>query len=642
MSHIGQLIDQGEYVIDNYVSSQNEDVREGLHEVLAHLDSTLNGETLIETLIELKWMLEYDGHVLIDKTSIPKDTLLTQVFPEVSTRDDFQTFFRVMSVFLGLIEQLYIVEDAEQEKRLTDEVLRGRQNVEKAIGASGVIEKIRESLSPLLELYPPGRVAQLEISVGGGEKEANLRVMPDNTVRICFWDLFWFLEQSNKHLDFNIPEVMSTWILDTLRYLETTWRPAYLPDEDFRADALNHTYFAAAHALALWYKQQSYSEAIRAFEESFKAYFSTHKDIGPKPMLDKPDDWEARSQVALQGIVGMHLFRIRSKELNWPEALRMYAHAMACFHAVTGAEYDEMWDVEFLQKELLGSGWRTIGNEWESYKNKMHDEAKLVFSHTRDVPPGKEWWPDASRYVQMIVTSLESEYIGRGTELSNYWSGEQGWIRGVKLEPGERLIDLNRDEDEKAYQRLRRYFFAEPQWGALPERAQKRLVEADRVWYSSRHGDPGAVLESVKIAVEEVLFDLLWKPCYHWIDESPKGLEILDLMNLRQKLQESGQNPSLLEYESMLRSKGLQSFLHTTSSSDEDRRLLRRLWKPLEALRKSRNLVAHDTGGRVLTREQVASLYRKFLGLGEQGILPRLASMKARLDKWAPIAVKHP
>ena len=55
--------------------------------------------------------------------------------------------------------------------------------------------------------------------------------------------------------------------------------------------------------------------------------------------------------------------------------------------------------------------------------------------------------------------------------------------------------------------------------------------------------------------------------------------------------------------------------------------------KEFRALARKRKQVAHGLGSPMLTCEQVAPLYKKFLGLGEDGILPRLALIKARLDK---------
>ena len=467
----------------------------------------------------------------------------------------------------------------------------------------------------------------------------------------------------------------------------------YEPGADRNTATFDYAYFAAAKAFALRDTEGSYSEeSIRCFQECFRTHFTAHLDIGAEPVLDNPNLEEARrvvsffslykrayhdhdtaaksaladlftengppisvddlqsrvepflskieeacSNVALQSMVGLHLSKIRALDHNWQDALRMYAHSLACFDAVTR-------EPDFGEDAFRKRNWReayeySMWDEWDRYGQQTHKEALEAFTHLRGTSGSGIAWQEVSKHVQMIIKAMEySEHLDPDFSHRPHWMEIQGWLRGAKLEPGELRDELRLEEDEKAEQRLRKYFFDNAQWRQLPEQAQRSLVEADRVWFSSQCGNPGTALESIKIAVESVMYELFWKPCFDWIDKDRlSGPEVLDVLVIRNDLQKQNRNPSLFQFESIVESKGLASYLRTLDISDTELAFVRKFRRPLESLRQTRLSVAHNPGGLMLTHEQVAPLYKKFLGLGEEGILPRLAKIKARLDRRASV-----
>ncbi len=375
----------------------------------------------------------------------------------------------------------------------------------------------------------------------------------------------------SRFYDLALPKGGETWIVESLAYLEKAHRPSYEPDTNMGVETLDYAYFAAAYAFALRDLEGSLSEqSIKALEEIFQAHFRVYLYLGAKPILDNPEQKKARSVVShlgmykqayidhdeiivsildrpefeslktqyenwpslseealmdtvgpylskiedaysfatLQAMAGLHLFRFKARGPDRPGALRIYAHTLACFEA-TLREPDSYGADAFRKRDWQKAYVHKLMDEWDRYGGPLHKEAMEVFNNLKESSEGAVLWSEVSKHVETIIKVMESsDDVNPDAAHSPYWMEAQGWLRGSKLEPGELRDELRREEDEKAEQRLRKYFFDNAQWGALPERARSSLVEADRVWYSHRLGNPGAVLGHIQKAVEEVLFDL--------------------------------------------------------------------------------------------------------------------------------------
>ena len=454
----------------------------------------------------------------------------------------------------------------------------------------------------------------------------------------------------------SLPNGGQTWLLNSLQCLEESPKKSYIPDTELGAISLDHAYFAAARAFTLRDIEGSYSEeSRRCFEECFRAYFSVHLEIGAKSALDNPDLEEARrivsfcalykkayhdkdevarsaieeyfsgggsifskndlqtlvepylskieaacSHVVLQAMVALHLFKIRCLDHEWENALRMYTHALACFDTVTR-------EPDFGEDAFRKRNWRQefgykMWDEWDRYGHRLHEEALEAFAQLRKRAGGDIDWQEVYKHIQMILKAMESDLLDPELNYIPHWREARGWVEGSKLEPGELKDELRKEEDEKAEQRLKRYFFTNQQWLTLSERAKGRLVVADKLWFSHQHRNADAALSPLQEATEDLLSDLF-------------GCE------------------TVVGFENMLRLKDPKVGFSTSDFTVAERDFVNReLLSHLKRLTDVRNKAVHAAGKPVVEREdEVALLFDAFMGIGCEGVLPRLANLKLKL-----------
>ena len=416
-----------------------------------------------------------------------------------------------------------------------------------------------------------------------------------------FWneELFWHPDQKDlngvwviagRNMGTQIiplPEGFETWTVDSLAYLEKERQVLNEPDEYKPTDALAYTYYAAAYGLILFKQENSYSEeSIRAFQESFRAYFSVYKSIGEGQDLPSLEDWYPLLDTEVQVPVGLHLFKIRVLQRDWQDALQMYAHTMACFSyaAITAIEIDST---------------TPAGVFWDSAEEGLHKEAQTVFDHIRELPqpPGDELWTEITRNVDLIIKAIKRYWGDDDAQLLSYWSGALWWLRGAKLEPDVLQRSLHKEADERAQQHLTRYFFNKDQWGALSQRARQALVDADRLWFAHRLGASDAPLIHIQMATEDIVRDLF--------------------------------DCELAGFENKLKLKDLKT---DGFSKDEEVLIKKQLPCYLKRLVSNRNPATHSPGKPPLEDErEVAVLFNTFMGIGCEGVLPRLADLKLKL-----------
>ena len=392
-----------------------------------------------------------------------------------------------------------------------------------------------------------------------------------------------------------LPDGIQDWIVDALAQLEKAHRVTYEPDIDKRRETLAYARYAAAYGLFLWQNDESYSEeSIRAFEASFRTYGSVHGAVGSITLLKDLGELagEKRQQVGLQVRVGLHLFRIRAKDLDPVVALEIYTHTLSCAAAIaaTNMSYTPIY-------ELL------LAKLWDDLEEEMHEQAKFVFAGIREASTINVDWSEIASYVEMILKSAQSPWVDPEAELTAYWTGALWWVRGAKLEPGELRDFLGKEEGERAQQRVKRYFFNKQQWETLPERAQVNLIEADRVWFSPRRGNPGAILVHLQTAAEELLYDLFG-------------------------------SKTLSAFLNMVQASESRYSLATTDFTESEKRFVNdQLPNHVRRLKDNRNWVVHATGQQIVRPDdqEMAELFTAFMGIGCQGILPRLADLRLKL-----------
>lgn len=474
-------------------------------------------------------------------------------------------------------------------------------------------------------------------------------------------DLFWHLYEATTK-DF-LPADVASWALEALSCLEGCTRVPYEPDVDDSDkidELINYSYVATAFALSLQRVEEGYSEeSRRAFKEAWRASQRFQGGMFG-PIHDEPDIEDFHSLAGLNSVISRNLFVVHALDGKWEEAIYYFAFCLVQYVGLLDAEpppifNDTLTDdpeepvVEETERRTSYSGTEYssfLGSYEEFIDHSFYQLAVDTFEKIKTSHSYEYDWRQMLKNCRTIITywpyddAFEPDDVkikdGQGDEVQalQYWFGAKSWAE-AKLEHSELKDELRKEEDEKAEQRLKRYFFSEEQWNQLPERAQRSLVEADRVWYTSRLGNVGSALDHLRIATEEVLYELFWRPCYKWLDNK-KSLDdprLLDLHTTRKELNQNNKQPSLVEFECMLGSESFKIFCETLTLDKEQREfVLRNLPEALKELRRERRRAAHSIG-RVIRRGEVSRLYSGFLGISRYGVLPRLIDLKLQLSR---------
>jgi hypothetical protein len=416
-------------------------------------------------------------------------------------------------------------------------------------------------------------------------------------------------------------------LLDGLKTSEMAMRVLYQPDgTEPLLDLMNYVHVAACRALLLK-RRLGYSDDVRwIFGEADRVITRFERAVRTTCYEYVPSNDYERSFAAVVGLVHIEVARLRAIDCKYQEAL-------GCFAA--GLSY-------------LSRGIVPTSEDLATYRGYIPkidvdpQEVADVFENLRYSTTGIDWWG----------ISFECEVIEAGWEAclrdpfdtvrdsekrewcwNAFWHSARGWA-AARLQPSEFLEQMKRTEDEQVRQRLTAYFFEATQWAALPERAQRSLIEAEKAWFSSRLGRAERVANELRIATEEVLCRLLWEPLCRWTDSTTLTLTLLDFEKIRMQLSQNGKAPTLFVfYNNVLTTNALREFLVSKSFPSQDQSfLLTALPDYLRDLNRSRAGAEHDIA-RKWDRAEVAPLFRTFMGIGRVGVLPRLAGMLADAAK---------
>ena len=332
-----------------------------------------------------------------------------------------------------------------------------------------------------------------------------------------------------------------------------------------------------------------------------------------------------RSFGAVSSLVFIEIARLRALDCNYEEALWGFSSALTTLFYSNELALDDRYvpEIDVAPQEIVN-----------------------VFEGLRDSTTGTGW-SDVATYCYCLGTvwaecfgddpsDLVQDSNGELWEWRAYWASAQGWAK-ARLQPSEFLEQMKRSEDEQARQRLVTYFFEESLWAVLSDRATRSLVDAEKAWFSSKWGRVEGIANELRIATEEVLCSLVWDPLCRWTDtRATKTLQLLEFQNIREEQSKRRKAPTLAVLKQVLRTEALRRFLIEESFPKEDQRFLREeLPEHLRRLRIRRSAAEHDIG-RSWHRGDVAPLFRIFLGVGCEGVLPRLARMLADAAKRAP------
>ena len=223
----------------------------------------------------------------------------------------------------------------------------------------------------------------------------------------------------------------------------------------------------------------------------------------------------------------------------------------------------------------------------------------------------------------LIVLNAESGDDLRGmVTWREFWHGPKAWA-SAQLSPSEYRKMREEDEWDAAERRLETYFFGR-NWSYLPGRAQERLISADILLNSTQRVALESVLNDLRVATEEMCFQVIWKP----LTQVKRGsTELLGFMKVRTELKERHppRDPGISEYIGICGEGWYVQFLGSLEIGEDDIQFLTgTLPNRMDQLRNERNSAEHEIGS-LKSRDSIESFYRGFLGIGQAGVLPELA-----------------
>lgn len=428
-----------------------------------------------------------------------------------------------------------------------------------------------------------------------------------------------------------LPDYVQEDVLETLKTLEKASRVPYEPDtEPDYGNLVVYANIAACCALLLK-ERDGFSEDVRdMLEEAWRAL----RRFGIEYMSADDQEEFSRSLCGLVSIILIELFRVRRIDGNYEEALHLFAQALSYASDTLLAAFGE---------EAIES-WRLKYEEYIPIINVNAQEAVNGFEDLRASAKTRNWrqiaadcrminlsWGDCLGSYQEFRSPEEVITDGEGREWQwlSFWEHARGWAE-AKLEPSELLEEMKRAEDERAEERLKTYFFL-GLWHYLPDRARQSLVEADRMWNSAK-GRREAIVNELRLATEATLLPMLWHPFSDWIDNQPhKSLKNLRFIDMQKELAQKQHEPSLGNLIEMWKTDNFDQFLRKTFPKQEDRSFIADLFRPLIELNRERRKAEHPPSKPASQVVNVVPVFRKFIGIGCLGILPRLAQILQKI-----------
>ncbi|MHB9092669.1 MAG: hypothetical protein ACYC7H_14755, partial [Chloroflexota bacterium] len=424
-----------------------------------------------------------------------------------------------------------------------------------------------------------------------------------------------------------------------------------------------YLHIAAARALTLK-RRDGYSEEVCDCLQ--RAWLAAFYDEGWYRKAEEFEDyffiedfarsWLVVSRWSVSAMVLLELARVSRVSGATEEALERYVRAVQYIVGVSSALHEILGDGEDRLGQFLvpsyanpadwNSTWRQLFDpRWKRLEFKPQELADTALVAMDGL--GKSHTPDYQRvayYCRRLVELCPgwsddvyavSDSTGDSFPWGQFWRRMEGRAE-ERLTPDGLREYRQQLEMKDSESRLRSYFFRGSLWDDLDLRAQEHLVSAERTWFSAKGAAVESALLELQAAVESICRPVIWEPL-RAITEA--DLEHLRFVARDDELARSGHSPTLRDYETALGLSAFKSLTRTFGLSDAERRfLLDELPYSLRRLRDSRNDATHSDSRR-WTREQVSPLMDIFLGIGREGVLPRLVAIG---HKVAPAKPKGP
>lgn len=247
--------------------------------------------------------------------------------------------------------------------------------------------------------------------------------------------------------------------------------------------------------------------------------------------------------------------------------------------------------------------------------------------YTYDLEPDEpDFSPDDLKCFRVESEFFASDWgLEETAEARTFWEMAKA-LASQRLSPGELVITLREAEEMKIEDRLRLYFFPE-HWDKMPEKARHALVSADRE-YENHRGRRPIVLDHLREAARAVVFETLNKPYHNFLRrEVPGGLS--DLKSIFEDDSDSYDLADLVK--DLFDTPHFKAFLDYGQLSPEEKRFVNRLRGKLISLNGKANAANHEHRRSSADFDNdIRETYSEFLGIGRNGILPRLMQIYAK------------
>jgi hypothetical protein len=196
-----------------------------------------------------------------------------------------------------------------------------------------------------------------------------------------------------------------------------------------------------------------------------------------------------------------------------------------------------------------------------------------------------------------------------------------------RLAPDEYRQLRERDRESAAEDRLRTYFFGET-WDQLPVRARDSLVAADLGMFSLG-GRIESVVNELRIAAEELLYERVWNPLRAWALQNSQAVDfrrVLDQVETESRRVDA--QPNLRHISQALKTQSGRRWMDSVGLEIVDSRFLREnVPAVLDRIWGVRNRGEHDLGERALhsNQQDVYQVFAEMVGIGRAGVLAQVA-----------------
>ncbi len=481
-----------------------------------------------------------------------------------------------------------------------------------------------------------------------GELWAYLRLLGENWPQVSAtgetnhiertaFQLFWFY--------YYIPDPSH---LDMLDELTKAWQPKYAPDSEADWTQMYvYLHLGAALAVVL-HENEGLSEALISLTEKLAQCamrLQATSSLLPVPITyeEAPEYFNddvpiRRSLPIVCSLIFALLFYIRKAQGAWEQAFdccdaAFQATDTAFGHHRFNSDAEGAIEFEYVPV-IMVSKWIHPQDVVEVFENLYKSSAGPVdwsrlagqceeLNNCYEVAMDEDDSPPF--YVKSSLATVQTQ--GGPAFVPLYSLGQfLSFAQGLcmqRLSPDAYRRLREDDEKDAAKKRLQRYFFWET-WDRLPVEAREHLISADRLYWD-REGSYDSILNHLRLACETYLEVAIWTPWSQWAET----IVLKDLRALA--AHESAMTASgtrLGQFlNQMFRSSAFSNYVHANYGPNAQF-LARDLPEALQRLLELRNRAEHPSKDQPRpSRQEVASIYEQFIGIGNAGVLTYLAKV---------------